>query len=108
MGYLAPIRSSGKPRSRSINTQHTKALAANTKALKEVTAALRDLTKVTDRDNKRARLRKRLVDGGPYTEEQLGRMKYQDLIMYAAAIGIKRTTVRRDVLVAEVLGRQDK
>lgn len=85
----------------------TSALRENTKAVRENTALLRKLTASEDKEMQRADRRKLLLQNAPYSEDELLKWKRQDLVMYAAQLGVRNTSVGQDKLVAAVLKAQN-
>lgn len=82
------------------------ALRENTEAVRANTEALRQVTAGSDREAQRVDRRKQLVGGGPYTREQLAKLKRPDLVMYAAQLEIKTTSRPQERLIAAVMAAQ--
>ncbi len=78
----------------------------NTRALRENTRALEAVTDVLDRSRNLDKRRRSILSGAPYTEAQLYQFKRQDLVMLAAQLGVRDTSVPQAALVAKVLGAQ--
>ncbi len=83
-----------------------KAIKENTRALRDNTDALRRLAADQDKEAARDRRRADLLSGVPYSEERLLELKRQDLVMLAARLGVKNTSVPQARLVAAVLEAQ--
>ena len=87
-------------------TELAGALRENTRATRENTKVLRQVVASEDKETQRETRRKQLLAGGPYRRDQLLEWKRPDLVMYAAQLGVRNTSVKQAELVEEVLAAQ--
>ena len=83
------------------------ALRENTKAVRANTAALAKLTTESDKEMSKTERRKTVMEGVPYTEDQLLAFKRQDLVMLAAQLQVRNTSIPQKKLVKAVLKAQE-
>ncbi len=82
------------------------AIRENTKAVKANSTLLSKLVKGEDKEAGRKKRRKELIDGVPYSEKDLLDFKRQDLVMLAAQLGVRNTSVGQAKLICAVLKAQ--
>jgi len=85
----------------------TEAIRANTRALLENTKLLKRFTSKQDRKSDLDERRNRLLANIPYLKSELKQFRRQELVMLAAALGVRNTSVPNTRLV-EVIFREQK
>lgn len=84
----------------------TEAIRANTRALLENTRILKRFSSKQDRKSDLDERRNRLMANIPYLKSELKQFRRQELVMLAAALGIKNTSVPNARLVDEIYREQ--